>query len=215
MEMVVGLLSLRTKWPHKHSWAERCRDGSKLLNGFRIIEQGVANPVYVRRCSPCMNALRAADLMRRRPVAAVRADENRRVSFAPKILQESCQQNDCARHIMRKLTQKQPRLTAINKHQFREREVRRQPNLVRVLPTADFIEKPRESMNIALKICLRFARPQQPAVLLRQIKTVNRVQQLSVHSLSAPLPLSIDKSPPKSLRLFRVGRLLPNQIRSR
>src|ERR1044071_8286971 len=122
--MVVGLLSLRTKWPNKHSRAERCRDGSKLLNGFRIIEQGVANPVYVRRCSPGMNALRAADLVRWRPIAAIRADEHRRIDFAAKILQESREQNDRARHVMRKLAQQQPRLTAINQHQFREREVR-------------------------------------------------------------------------------------------
>src|SRR6266571_5244671 len=110
MEMVVGLLSLRTKWSNKHSRAERCRDGSKLLNRFRIIKQCVANPVYVRRCSPSVNALRAADLMRRRPVAAVRADENRRIDFAAKILQESRKQNDRAWHVMRKLVQEQPRL---------------------------------------------------------------------------------------------------------
>src|SRR5438067_4733749 len=185
MEMVVGLLSLRTKWPHKHSRAERCRDGSKLLNGFGIIKQGVADPVYVRGRTPCMNALRATDLMRRRPVTAVRADKNRRIDFAAKILQESRKQNDRARHVMWKLVQEQPPLTAINEHQFRECEMRRLSNIVRLLPAADFIEEPREPMNIALEIGLRFARPQQHAVLLRQINTVNRAQRLSVHSVSA------------------------------
>src|SRR5438045_7567283 len=87
---------------------------------------------------------------------------------------------------MGKLTQQQPRLTAINEHQFREREMRREPDVVRLLPTADFIEKPRESMNIALEICLGFVGPQQHAVIVGQIKTVNRVQQLSVHSVSVP-----------------------------
>src|SRR5262249_19111967 len=116
---------------------------------------------------------------------------------------------------MRKLIQKQPRLTAINEHQFREREMQSKSDLVRLLPAADFIEKPRESVNIALEICFHFARPQKPAVLLRQIKTVNRMQHISVHSASAPLPRPIDKSPRRSLRLSRAARLLPNQIRSR
>src|SRR6516225_45004 len=115
---------------------------------------------------------------------------------------------------MRKLAQEQSPLTAINKHQFSEREMRRKSNRVRFLPAADFIEEPRESMNIALEICLRFTRPQEHAVLLRQIKTVNRLQQLSVHPLSAPPQRSIDKSSQKSLRLPRAARSLPNQIRS-
>src|SRR5438093_4377836 len=152
MEMVVGLASLRTKWPNKHSRAERCRDGSKLLNGFCVIEKNIADAVNICGRTPCMNALRATDLMRRRAVTAVRADENRRIDFAAKILQESRKQNDRARHVMRKLVPEQPRLTAINEHQFREREVRCQSNVVRLLPTADFIEKARDSMNIAAEI---------------------------------------------------------------
>jgi hypothetical protein len=44
---------------------------------------------------------------------------------------------------MGKLTQEQSRFAAINQHQFREREVRRQANVVRLLPASDFIEKAR------------------------------------------------------------------------
>src|SRR5215469_9622787 len=115
---------------------------------------------------------------------------------------------------MRKLAQKPSRLTAINEHEFRKREVRRHANLVRLLPTADFIKKTREPVNIGLEICLRFTRPQEHTVILRQIKTVNRVQQLSLHPLSTPLPRPIDKSPRKWLRLSHVARLLPNQTQS-
>src|SRR5207253_4211951 len=121
-----GLPWVQSERPNKHSRAERCRDGSKLLNGFRIIKKSVANSIYVRSCSPRVNAFRPADLMRGRPVAAVGADENRRINFAAKILQESRKEDDRARHVMRKLVQEQPRLTAINEHQFREREMRRQ-----------------------------------------------------------------------------------------
>jgi hypothetical protein len=176
MEMVVGLPWFRSEWPNKHSRAERCRDGSKSLNGFRIIQKRVADPVYVRGGSPGMNAFRADDLMRGRPVGTVCADENRRFDFAAKIFQESRQQNDCTWYVMGKLVEEQPRLTAINEHQFREREMGGEPNVACLLPTADFIEKPRESMNFALEICLGFAGPQQYAILLRQIETVNRVQ---------------------------------------
>src|SRR5213596_150722 len=107
-----------------------------------------------------MNAFRATNLMRRRPVPAICADENWRIDFPAKILQKLCKQNDCTRHIMRKLAYEQSRFTAINQHQFRQREVRREPNLVRFLPATDFIEKAGEKMNIAPKVCLRFGRSQ-------------------------------------------------------
>src|SRR6266516_3469804 len=103
MEMVVGLASVRSEGPNKHSRTERRRDGSIFLDGFRVIEKSVANTIYVGSCSPGMNAFRAGNLMRGRPIAAVCTDENRRIDFAAKILEESRKQNNCARHIMRKL----------------------------------------------------------------------------------------------------------------
>ena len=132
-------------------------DTSQLISRQK---KNIADAVNICGRTPGMNALRAADLMRRRPVATICADENRCVNFAAKILQQSRQQNDCARHIMRKLDQEQSRLTTINEHQLRKREVGREPNIMRVLPAADFIEEPRESMDVALEICLAFARPQ-------------------------------------------------------
>ena len=95
---------------------------------------------------------------------------------------------------MRKLAQEQSRLTAIDQHQFREREVWRQPNLVRFLPTADFIEETRQTMNIAAQVCFRFAWSQQRAVLLRQIQTVTAAQNFSAHLISVPFQLRSDKS---------------------
>src|SRR5207249_10118108 len=103
MEMVVGLASFRAEWPNKHSRTERRRDGSIFLDGFRVIEKSVANAIHVGSCSPGVNAFRASNLMRGRPVASVCTDENRRIDFAAKILKESRKQNNCARHIMRKL----------------------------------------------------------------------------------------------------------------
>ena len=61
---------------------------------------------------------------------------------------------------MGKLTQEQSRFAAINQHQFREREVRRQANLVRFLPAANFIEETRQTMNGAISTCFAFARSQ-------------------------------------------------------
>src|SRR6266542_4372162 len=192
--MVVGLRSFRAEWSNKHSGTERGRDGPIFLNCFRIGKEGVSDTVNVRSCSPGMNAFRATNLMRRRPVPAICADENWRIDFPAKILQKLCKQNDCTRHIMRKLAYEQSRFTAINQHQFRQREVRREPNLVRFLPATDFIEKARQMMSIATKIGFRFAWSKQGAVLFRQFQTVHRTQSLSAHLISVPFPRPSDKS---------------------
>lgn len=86
--MVVGLASFRSERPNEDRRAERCRDRPILFNGPRIGKKGVAYAIYVGGCSPGMNASRAANLMRRRAVAAICADENWRIDFASKILQE-------------------------------------------------------------------------------------------------------------------------------
>src|SRR5206468_10349221 len=103
MEMVVGLASVRSQGPNEDRRAERRCDRPILLDGFRVGKKSISDAVYVGGRAPSMNAFRAADLMGRRPVAAVRTDENRRIDFAAKILEESRKQNNCARHIMRKL----------------------------------------------------------------------------------------------------------------
>ena len=141
-----------------------------------------------------MNAFRATNLMRRRPVPAICADENWRIDFPAKILQKLCKQNDCTRHIMRKLAYEQSRFTAINQHQFRQREVRREPNLVRFLPATDFIEKARQTMSIALEVGFHFAWSQQRAVLFGQTEGIHRTQSLSAHLISVPFPRPSDKS---------------------
>src|SRR5437868_7214310 len=158
--MVVGLPSFRAEWPNKHGGAERRSDRSIFLNRFRVIQKRLSDAINIRCCSPGVNAFRSANLMRGRSVAAVCADENRGIDFAAKVLQQSREQNDCAWHIMGELAQEQSRFTAINEHQFRQREVWREPNLVRFLPAADFIEKAGEMMNLAPEVCLRFGRSQ-------------------------------------------------------
>src|SRR2546423_2270714 len=107
MEMVVGFAWFTSEWPHKYSGTERRRNGSISLDRLCIIQICVANPVYICCRSPGVNVFRAANLMRRRTVAAVCADENRAVAFSAKIFQESRQQNNGARHVMRKLAQQQ------------------------------------------------------------------------------------------------------------
>ena len=91
MEMVIGLPCFESERPNKHGRAERCRDGSKLLNGFCVIEKNIADTINICGATPGMNALRAADLMRWRPVATIRADENRPIDFATKVFQKSRQ----------------------------------------------------------------------------------------------------------------------------
>src|ERR1051326_7744587 len=92
--MVVGLPLLRTKWQHKYRRAERCCDRSNLLNRFHIIKQGVANPVHIGGRPPGVNAFCPADLVRRRSVTTIRANENRGVNFAAKIFQKSRQRSE-------------------------------------------------------------------------------------------------------------------------
>src|SRR6266487_738653 len=104
MEMVVGLASFRSERPNKHSRTERRSYCPISPNGPHIIQKRVSNAVNVRSRAPGVNASRAANLMRRRPVSAVGADENRRINFAPEVLQESGKQKDCTRYVMRELT---------------------------------------------------------------------------------------------------------------
>src|SRR6476620_4541402 len=194
MKMVVGLSAFASEWPNKQNRTERGGDCPIFLNGPCVVEKGVPYPVYIGRCAPGVNAFCTANAMRRRSIPAVRANEHRRVDFATKILQKSRQYDDCAGHIVRKLTQEQRRLTTIHQHQFCERKVRRQSRLLRFLPAANFIKETRQTMNIAENICFRFGRSQQRAVLLAEVQTVNRVQRLSAHLLSIRRLTGSDKS---------------------
>src|SRR5713101_9369188 len=100
-----------------------------------------------------MNTVCAADLMRGRAVAAVCADEDRRAYFPSKIFQKHRKQNNRARNVVRKLAQKQVRFAAIHQHQLREREVRSEADLVRLLPAVNFIKKTRATMHVPTRIC--------------------------------------------------------------
>src|SRR5207248_9861812 len=103
MEMVIGFAWFTSEWPHKHSRTQRHRNRSISLDRLCIVQICVANPVYICRRCPGVNALCPANLMHRRSVAAVCADENRAVDFPAKIFQQPRQENDGAWHIMRKL----------------------------------------------------------------------------------------------------------------
>src|SRR6516225_5318510 len=145
--MIVGLPFFTSEWPNKNSRTERCRNRSILRNGLYVGKKSVTDPVDICRCTPRTNALCAANLMSWRAVSPVCADEYRRVDFAPEILQESGKQKDRARHVMREMAQQQPRLAAVDEHQFRQREVWREPNFMRFLPAANFIQETRQTMN--------------------------------------------------------------------
>src|SRR5215216_3421897 len=119
MEMVIGFAWFNSEWPHKYSRTERGRNRSVSLDRPSSIQIRVANPVNICGRSPGVNAFCAANLMRRRTIPAICADENRAIEFSAKIFQEPRQQNDSARHVMRKLAQQQSRFTTINEHQFR------------------------------------------------------------------------------------------------
>src|SRR4030095_15151589 len=101
--MVAGLSFFTSEWPNKNSRTKRRCNRAIFPNGLCVGKKSIADAIDIRRCSPCMNAFSAPNLMRRRAVPAVRAYEHRRVNFAPEILQESGQQEDCARHVMREL----------------------------------------------------------------------------------------------------------------
>src|SRR4030095_14592298 len=154
MEMVVGLSRFTSKWPSEHSRTKRRSDCPVFLDRSCIVEKCIADAVYVCCCAPGVNALRAANVMCRRAIAAVCADEYRRVYFTAKILQKPRKHNDGAGHVMRKLAQEQRCLTAIHQHQFGERKMRRQSRLLRFLPTANFIKETRQTMHVAGNICL-------------------------------------------------------------
>src|SRR4051794_36145355 len=161
MEVVVGLSGFISKWPNKHSGTERRGNCAIFLNRPSIKEKRISDTVNVRCCAPGVNALCAANLMGRRAIAAICADEYRRIYFTAKILQKSSKDDDCTRHVMGKLAQQQRRLTTIHQHQFGERKMSRQPRLLRLLPAADFVKETRQTMNVARNICFRFSRPQQ------------------------------------------------------
>src|SRR6266481_6513052 len=191
--MVAGLSCFTSEWSNKNSRTKRRCDRSIFLNRLRVAEESIANPVDICRCTPRMNAFCAPNLMGRRAVPAVRANEHRRVNFAPEVLQESGKQKDCTWHVMRELAQEEPRLATVDEHQFREREVRRQPNFMRFLPAADFIEETRQTMNSAVNTRLAFARSQQRAILFSQTQTVNWPQKLRPHLISASFAAAPDK----------------------
>jgi hypothetical protein len=44
---------------------------------------------------------------------------------------------------MRELAQEKPRFSAVDQHQFRQREVWREPNFMRLLPAPNFIKETR------------------------------------------------------------------------
>src|SRR6266481_2545934 len=166
--MVAALSFFTSEWPKKNSRTKRRCYRPIFLNRLFVGQESIANPVDICRRTPRMNAFCAPNLMGRRAVPAVRANEHRRVNFAPEVLQESGKQKDCTWHVMRELAQEEPRLATVDEHQFREREVRRQPNFMRFLPAANFIEETREMMNSAVGASLAFARSQQCAILFSQ-----------------------------------------------
>src|SRR5215211_3138924 len=179
--MVAGLSFFTSEWPNKNSRTKRSCGRPIFLDRLGVAQESIANPVDICRCAPRMNAPGAANLVHRRAIPAIRADEHRRINFAPEVLQEPGKQNNRARHVMRELAQEEPGLATVDEHQFREREVRRQPNFMRLLPAANFIEEARQTMNSAVSTSLAFARSQQRAILFRQTQTVNRPQKLSPH----------------------------------
>ncbi len=120
-----------------------------FLNRLRVAQKSVANPVDICRCTPRMNAFCALNLMRRRAVPTVGGDEHGRAYFMAKILQQSRKYNNCAGHIMGKLAQQRPRFTAIDQHQFGEREVRRQAKFLRFRPAANFVKETWQPMDVA------------------------------------------------------------------
>src|SRR5712664_3156951 len=101
--MVAGLSFFTSEWPNKNSRAKRRCDRPIFLDRLCVAQESIANPVDICRCTPRMNAFSAPNLMGRRAVPAVRADEHRRVNFAPEVLQESGKQKDCTWYVMREL----------------------------------------------------------------------------------------------------------------
>src|SRR5215475_4283575 len=158
--MIAGLSFFTSERSNKNSRTKRCSNRAISPNGLWIGKKRVADPVDVCRRAPRMNAFRAANLMRRRAIPAVGADEYWRIDFAPEILQKRGKQNDCAGHVMRELAQEQSRLATVDEHQFCERKVPREPNFMRFLPAANFIEETRQTMNSAVITSFGFARSQ-------------------------------------------------------
>jgi hypothetical protein len=74
---------------------------------------------------------------------------------------------------MGKFAQEQFCFSTIDCHQFREFEVRREPDLMRFLPTGNFIKKTRQMVNISMRVAFGFAWPQERAMLRRQLQTIN------------------------------------------
>src|ERR1051325_3655405 len=104
MDMITGLSIITSEWPHKNRWTKRSRYGAILANGFRIGKKSIAHAINIRRRAPRMNTFRATDLMCRRAITAICADEHRRLDFTPKVFQEPGKQKDCAGNVMRKLS---------------------------------------------------------------------------------------------------------------
>src|SRR6266568_3193468 len=98
--MVAGLSFFTAEWPNKNSRTKRRCDRPIFFHRLRVAQESIANPVDICRCTPSVNAFCAPNLVRRRAVPAVCANEHRRVNFAPEVLQESGKQKDRARHVM-------------------------------------------------------------------------------------------------------------------
>ena len=101
--MVAGLSFFTSEWPNKNSRTKRRCDRPIFLNRLCVGQESIANPVDICRRTPRMNAFCAPNLMRWRAVPAVRANEHRRVDFAPEVLQESGKQKDRAWYVMGEL----------------------------------------------------------------------------------------------------------------
>src|SRR5215831_10833957 len=101
--MVVAFSVFASERSNKDSPTQRCSNCAIFLNRLRVGKKSVSHAVDVCRCAPGMNAFCAANLMCRRTVAAICADEHGCINFMTEILQQSGEQNDCARHVMREL----------------------------------------------------------------------------------------------------------------
>src|SRR5205814_1372339 len=103
VKVVVGFSIFASERSNKDSWTKRCSNRAIFLNRLRVGKKSISHAVDVCRGAPGMNALCAANLMRRRTVAAICADEHGCTNFMTEILQQPREQNDCAGHIMREL----------------------------------------------------------------------------------------------------------------
>jgi hypothetical protein len=91
---------------------------------------------------------------------------------------------------MGEFVQEQLCFATIDCHQFREFEVWREPNFMRLLPTGDFIKETRQMVNIPIRVIFGFTWPQQRAMLRWQLQTVNCAKYPGPHFDFSSLPVS-------------------------